>query len=238
MLGSSRQLAVRVRAAGVTRELWASYCLASTASSPVRPRALVDKCSRVWLAALFGLADGVAFLIGAGLGWAFLSEPRSRSSLGTSCSWASTCWWSPRASAADRKVGRVGAPVRAHARQPHVRPGQQTGSLGGEATRCCSPAACSPTSGSTRPAGSRSRSGLRRRRRASPEWRCWSGPVRSPHRLRTMLTSSPHAWRARRACGRRIRSRRGRTRRRDPRRATPYRACRHAPTVPHPRTAA
>ena len=29
--------------------------------------------SRVRLAALFGLADGVGFLIGAGLGWAFLS---------------------------------------------------------------------------------------------------------------------------------------------------------------------
>ena len=35
--------------------------------------ALVDTKSRVRLAALFGLADGVVFLIGAGLGWAFLS---------------------------------------------------------------------------------------------------------------------------------------------------------------------
>jgi hypothetical protein len=31
--------------------------------------ALVDKRSRLWLAGLFGVADGVAFLIGAGLGW-------------------------------------------------------------------------------------------------------------------------------------------------------------------------
>jgi hypothetical protein len=31
--------------------------------------ALVDRRSRLWLAGLFGLADGVAFLIGAGLGW-------------------------------------------------------------------------------------------------------------------------------------------------------------------------
>jgi hypothetical protein len=35
--------------------------------------ALVDKKTRVWLAGLFGLADLTAFLIGAGLGWAFLS---------------------------------------------------------------------------------------------------------------------------------------------------------------------
>jgi hypothetical protein len=39
--------------------------------------ALVDKRSRVWLAGLFALADGVAFLIGVGLGWAFLSEAAS-----------------------------------------------------------------------------------------------------------------------------------------------------------------
>jgi hypothetical protein len=39
--------------------------------------ALVDKRSRVWLAGLFGLADGVAFLIGAGLGWTLLSEAAS-----------------------------------------------------------------------------------------------------------------------------------------------------------------
>ena len=39
--------------------------------------ALVDKRSRVWLAGLFGLADGVAFLIGAGLGWTFLSGAAS-----------------------------------------------------------------------------------------------------------------------------------------------------------------
>ena len=31
--------------------------------------ALVDRRSRLWLAGLFGVADGVAFLIGAGLGW-------------------------------------------------------------------------------------------------------------------------------------------------------------------------
>jgi hypothetical protein len=36
--------------------------------------ALVNKKSRAWLAGLFGLADCVVFLIGAGLGWAFLSE--------------------------------------------------------------------------------------------------------------------------------------------------------------------
>ena len=39
--------------------------------------ALVDKRSRLWLAGLFGLADGVAFLIGAGLGWGFLSAGAS-----------------------------------------------------------------------------------------------------------------------------------------------------------------
>jgi hypothetical protein len=39
--------------------------------------ALVDSKSRVKLAALFGLADGVVFLIGAGLGWVFLSEAAS-----------------------------------------------------------------------------------------------------------------------------------------------------------------
>jgi hypothetical protein len=36
--------------------------------------ALVEKRSRMWLAGLFGLADGVGFLIGAGLGWALVSE--------------------------------------------------------------------------------------------------------------------------------------------------------------------
>ena len=36
--------------------------------------ALVEPKTRVKLAALFGLADGVVFLIGAGLGWVFLSE--------------------------------------------------------------------------------------------------------------------------------------------------------------------
>ncbi len=35
---------------------------------------LVDKRSRLWLAGLFGLADGVVFLIGAGLGWGLFSE--------------------------------------------------------------------------------------------------------------------------------------------------------------------
>jgi hypothetical protein len=38
---------------------------------------LVEKRSRLWLAGLFGLADGVAFLIGAGLGWGLLSEGAS-----------------------------------------------------------------------------------------------------------------------------------------------------------------
>ncbi len=36
--------------------------------------ALVDRRSRVWLAGVFGLADGIAFLIGAGLGWTLLSQ--------------------------------------------------------------------------------------------------------------------------------------------------------------------
>jgi hypothetical protein len=40
--------------------------------------ALVEKRSRLWLAGLFGLADGVAFLIGAGLGWGLLSEGASQ----------------------------------------------------------------------------------------------------------------------------------------------------------------
>jgi hypothetical protein len=31
--------------------------------------ALVDRRSRLWLAGLFGVADGIAFLVGAGLGW-------------------------------------------------------------------------------------------------------------------------------------------------------------------------
>jgi hypothetical protein len=39
--------------------------------------ALVDKRSRLWLAGLFGVADGVGFLIGAGLGWGLLSETAS-----------------------------------------------------------------------------------------------------------------------------------------------------------------
>jgi hypothetical protein len=39
--------------------------------------ALVDKRSRLWLAGLFGAADGVAFLIGAGLGWGLLSGAAS-----------------------------------------------------------------------------------------------------------------------------------------------------------------
>jgi hypothetical protein len=39
--------------------------------------ALVDGRSRLRLAALFGIADGVAFLIGAGLGWTLLSEGAS-----------------------------------------------------------------------------------------------------------------------------------------------------------------
>jgi hypothetical protein len=39
--------------------------------------ALVDKRSRLWLAGLFGLADGVAFLIGAGLGWGLFSQAAS-----------------------------------------------------------------------------------------------------------------------------------------------------------------
>ena len=36
--------------------------------------ALVDRRSRPWVAALFGVADGIAFLIGAGLGLALFSE--------------------------------------------------------------------------------------------------------------------------------------------------------------------
>jgi hypothetical protein len=36
--------------------------------------ALVKKDSRLKLAVLFGLADGAAFLVGAGLGWGLLSE--------------------------------------------------------------------------------------------------------------------------------------------------------------------
>jgi hypothetical protein len=39
--------------------------------------ALVEKRSRLWLAGLFGLADGIAFLVGAGLGWGLLSEGAS-----------------------------------------------------------------------------------------------------------------------------------------------------------------
>jgi hypothetical protein len=39
--------------------------------------ALVDPKTRVWLAGLFGVADGVAFLIGAGLGWGLLSGAAS-----------------------------------------------------------------------------------------------------------------------------------------------------------------
>ena len=39
--------------------------------------ALVDKRSRLWLASLFGLADGLAFLVGAGLGWGLLSQAAS-----------------------------------------------------------------------------------------------------------------------------------------------------------------
>jgi hypothetical protein len=39
--------------------------------------ALVEKRSRLWLAGLFGLADGVAFLVGTGLGWGLLSQGAS-----------------------------------------------------------------------------------------------------------------------------------------------------------------
>jgi hypothetical protein len=39
--------------------------------------ALVDRRSWVWLAGLFGLADGVAFLIGAGLGVGLMSQAAS-----------------------------------------------------------------------------------------------------------------------------------------------------------------
>jgi hypothetical protein len=38
---------------------------------------LVDKRSRVRLAALFGVADGLAFLVGAGLGWRLFSDGTS-----------------------------------------------------------------------------------------------------------------------------------------------------------------
>jgi hypothetical protein len=38
---------------------------------------LVDGSARLKLAALFGVADGVAFLVGAGLGWQFFSESAS-----------------------------------------------------------------------------------------------------------------------------------------------------------------
>jgi hypothetical protein len=38
---------------------------------------LVDKHRRVQLAALFGLADGLVFLIGAGLGWGLFSQATS-----------------------------------------------------------------------------------------------------------------------------------------------------------------
>jgi hypothetical protein len=39
--------------------------------------ALVDRRSWVWLAGLFALADGVAFLIGTGLGWGLMSGAAS-----------------------------------------------------------------------------------------------------------------------------------------------------------------
>jgi hypothetical protein len=39
--------------------------------------ALVERRSRLWLAGLFGLADGAAFLVGAGLGWGLFSETAS-----------------------------------------------------------------------------------------------------------------------------------------------------------------
>jgi len=39
--------------------------------------ALVERRSRLWFAALFGLADGVAFLIGTGLGWGLFSQATS-----------------------------------------------------------------------------------------------------------------------------------------------------------------
>ena|ERR687896_2390575 len=39
--------------------------------------ALVDRRSWVWLALLFGVADAVAFLIGAGLGWGLMSGAAS-----------------------------------------------------------------------------------------------------------------------------------------------------------------
>lgn len=39
--------------------------------------ALVDRRSWVWLAGLFGVADAVGFLIGAGLGWGLMSAAAS-----------------------------------------------------------------------------------------------------------------------------------------------------------------
>jgi hypothetical protein len=39
--------------------------------------ALVERRSWVWLAALFGIADAVGFLIGVGLGWAVMSQAAS-----------------------------------------------------------------------------------------------------------------------------------------------------------------
>lgn len=39
--------------------------------------ALVDRRSRLWLAGLVGIADGVGFLIGAGLGWGLFSKGAS-----------------------------------------------------------------------------------------------------------------------------------------------------------------
>jgi hypothetical protein len=36
--------------------------------------ALVERGTRVRLAALFALADGIGFLLGVGLGWAFVTE--------------------------------------------------------------------------------------------------------------------------------------------------------------------
>jgi hypothetical protein len=39
--------------------------------------ALVDRRSRLWFAGLFGLADGLAFIVGAGLGLSLFSETAS-----------------------------------------------------------------------------------------------------------------------------------------------------------------
>ena len=194
------------------------------------------------------LADGVAFLIGAGLGWALLGEGVVRSRRDRGARLGLGLYLLVVAAATPQRLARLvglGAAVRPDVDNlAYGLAGEQTGLAASArplAQALSSALLAYRRAVRGRLAPARASAAERRRPRGSPEPRCWSRPVRlssSADRGSRARRRRSGARRARRACGRRSRSRRGRTRRRDPRRATPCRACRHAPTAPHPRTAA